>query len=297
VPNPDNLEDGPDVTHHPSLSAAEPSAWWHIRDSGMPPVPFCDFIGNPFYEELYPELTERARADIENRPVDANRLPGRCILRDKRLINKYGMSAPLPDEIAIIRALGLPIAEIGAGKGYWARMLFNAGIDVTASDLAPPIKTFYPVSRTDSHDAARIAAPSRALLIVWPTMNGIWPLHAVKAHKRVGGRVVIYSGEVRGCCANTDFFDYMDMHYRPAAMMPMIKRNRMNAAPINEMFVVYVLIRSQDSLCAQICGRVMHLIRVLDMPAMCRAAVPNSPISVEDSILFSFQQPNVMQSQ
>jgi hypothetical protein len=49
----------------------------------------------------------------------------------------------IPSERALqaIVALNLPLLEVGAGSGYWARLLRARGVDVLAFDLHPPSRS------------------------------------------------------------------------------------------------------------------------------------------------------------
>ena len=98
------------------------------------------------------------------------------------------------------------VVEVGAGTGYWARVLSFRGVDVAAFDPEPPpsngntwfagVEPWHAVLAGD-HCAAG-AFPERSLLIVWPTKNETWPVEALDAYYTAGGSTVLYVGEEPG---------------------------------------------------------------------------------------------------
>jgi hypothetical protein len=50
----------------------------------------------------------------------------------------FAYAVPTDAALSAIRALGMPVLEIGAGTGYWAAVLQQRGVAVTAYDVAPP---------------------------------------------------------------------------------------------------------------------------------------------------------------
>lgn len=60
----------------------------------------------------------------------------------QNLVTRYAWAIPSPESIDwIISYLnGRPVVEVGAGTGYWAWLLSQAGVDVNAYDIKPPGK-------------------------------------------------------------------------------------------------------------------------------------------------------------
>lgn len=136
----------------------------------------------------------------------------------------YAWSIPTPEVIEALAALS-PITEIGAGTGYWARLLSDAGATIEATDLNPPgsnrrdlagtdlveiwhscSKGYYPVVEMDAVTAAA-GAGDRTLMISWPEWGERWSADAVRAYAEAGGQRVIYIGERSdGCCGTPEFF-------------------------------------------------------------------------------------------
>jgi hypothetical protein len=131
---------------------------------------------------------------------------GRAAARDEAL-RQYGFAVPTPDALAAIAAHAPSgVVELGAGTGYWARVLVGAGVDVVAYDLDPPPS---PTSKwfagtTPWHaialgdERAVSAHPDRTLLLVWPTRGELWPAEAVERFHAAGGSTIAYVGEGPG---------------------------------------------------------------------------------------------------
>jgi hypothetical protein len=121
--------------------------------------------------------------------------------------SQYGFAMPDDRALGLI-AEGSPngTIELGAGTGYWARLLHDRGVDVVAYDLAPPPSQsnewfagqtpWFPVLQGDERVVQ--AHPERTLLLVWPTRDEDWPATAASIHLRAGGQRLIYVGEPPG---------------------------------------------------------------------------------------------------
>jgi hypothetical protein len=97
------------------------------------------------------------------------------------------------------------VMEVGAGTGYWSALLRRQGVDVVATDAAPPrpdlgqeynlwhpgATTFVEVRQQDAQAAASEAG-ARALLMCWPPSISEMGFDAVSAYR---GPVVVYVGE------------------------------------------------------------------------------------------------------
>src|SRR5262245_34518575 len=100
-----------------------------------------------FLDELDSEFRQQlsAKSDENNPYLEAWQQAGgqhwspdyRHDLRGE-CIKVFGFAVPNAEAIAAIAALS-PIVEIGAGTGYWAWMLRNAGVDVIAYDKQPVV--------------------------------------------------------------------------------------------------------------------------------------------------------------
>jgi hypothetical protein len=129
------------------------------------------------------------------------------------LCASYSWSIPSPGDIAWMKGIlgGRGVAEIGAGGGYWAWQLQQAGIDIVAYDPREvadnseyTCREWTTVLRDDHSAAAR--HPDRALFLCWPTMGDPW---AARALDRYPGDLLIYAA-MRGCCAGEEFYQLLD---------------------------------------------------------------------------------------
>lgn len=131
---------------------------------------------------------------------------------------QYSFAVPSPEAVAAIAEHSPQgVVEIGAGLGYWAQVLSDAGIDVIAYDVAPPPspqnqwyagrEPFHPVEQGDA--AAAGGHPERTLLIVWPTRNETWASEALAHHHQAGGTTVAVVGEPPGGVTGDDVFHAM----------------------------------------------------------------------------------------
>lgn len=127
--------------------------------------------------------------------------------RRQQLIRRYAYAVPTDealDAIAAVSANG--VVEIGAGTGYWARLLHDRGLDVVAYDRWPPASggnrfvdaapPWFPVRQGDEQIVADHA--DRTLLLVWPTRGEIWPGDAVERFHDAGGTTLVFVGEGPG---------------------------------------------------------------------------------------------------
>ncbi len=133
----------------------------------------------------------------------------------ERLIREYSFAVPTDEALAVITAsAALGVVEIGAGTGYWARLLHERGVDVIAYDIAPAPSPenvwfagsapWFPVRVGDHRSVA--AHPSRTLLLVWPTSIETWPSETLQLYADVGGGRVAFVGEPPGGNTGDDVF-------------------------------------------------------------------------------------------
>ena len=131
-------------------------------------------------------------------------------------IKKYAFAVPSEKAIDVCLALS-PLVEIGAGTGYWARVIEKAGGIIEAFDITPGVwvgkrsrtvwtKMWFNVQEGDT--SAVDLCPGANLLLVWPYMDDM----AYEAAKRCTGEYIIYVGEgPGGGTANDKFFQYVGM--------------------------------------------------------------------------------------
>jgi hypothetical protein len=165
------------------------------------------------------------------------------------LVSKYSFSIPTADDIDVIAKFS-PLVEIGAGSGYWAMCLRQAGADIIAYDRFPPEQVppspwgdwqdrnywFESEWSTVSEGSAEAAGlhPDRSLFLCWPMFGSPMALDALEAYKRAGGRTLIYIGD-RGSSGDEMFFRRLE------EMKLKAKIKRANWPGISENLEIYDL--------------------------------------------------------
>lgn len=138
----------------------------------------------------------------------------------EQLISKYAYAVPDTRAVRLIARYS-PVIEIGAGTGYLAWMLRQAGADVVAVDKGIEDATIdnrstrfcSEVLPGDERTAG--AYPDRTLLLIWPPKDEPMASGALTAHMQSGGRRVIYVGERDGAAtADSLFFELLKRHFR-----------------------------------------------------------------------------------
>jgi hypothetical protein len=114
-------------------------------------------------------------------------------------INRFTFAIPARETLEAIVEHSRSIVEVGAGTGFWARLLTKAGADVVATDLKSDLMqggVNFDVIDMDGREAVK-ANPDRDLLTCWPHMDATW-LTTALSHLQPG-RFVFYIGEWGGC--------------------------------------------------------------------------------------------------
>lgn len=153
----------------------------------MPPSSTAFAVSNPYLTEVV-----RAGAVGNHRErlglASATNIRG---LRD-RLVDEYAWAIPNDHALRALARLA-PIVEIGAGRGYWARMLRDRGVDVLAYDIAPPDGPLWTDVEVGGVEKATEHS-DRTLLLCWPPASGATAKACLAAYL---GRCVVYVGEPR----------------------------------------------------------------------------------------------------
>lgn len=145
-------------------------------------------------------------------PPPADDLRGLSRYLRKGFVFTYGCSIPCREAVEALSALG-PMVELGAGTGYWSRLLSSAGVDVVATDAkATHAHDFggewgrhFPAEPLDAQSAV-LAYPDRAAFCSWPTKGSTWPLEALRV-LRPGRAYAMICDPVLG--PSPDVFDYL----------------------------------------------------------------------------------------
>lgn len=141
------------------------------------------------------------------------------------LVPIYGFA--VPNAQAIDRLVSLsPIVEIGAGTGYWAAMVTDAGGTVVAYDLYPPCTSENPYAlQAQWHPVLEGGAdwipehPHSTLFLCWPPEANDMAADALWEY---AGDTFVYVGEPRGeRTATPAFFDLLDRDWRLDEYIPL----------------------------------------------------------------------------
>jgi hypothetical protein len=185
---------------------------------------------NPYWDIVAPTVHEYGGRRVVNggRPDGSARLAfAQTILQAT-----YAYAIPSPQTIGWMSSFcaGLPIVELGAGRGYWAAQLSGAGLVVDAYDLQPPDRaqnpSFLPAAGQTRmwhqvgglHEfTERLGDRSGfVLFLCWPPGWGnTMASDALAKFEEAGGGRVIYVGEPKGGMAGSDaFFDALSARWK-----------------------------------------------------------------------------------
>jgi hypothetical protein len=175
---------------------------------------------NPYWEIV----RSLPRWPLSGEPCANPHIPGLPALRGiKDLLRRnFAWAIPSPGDIRwianTVRAHQVAaVTEVGAGAGYWAWQLTQAGIGVDATDANPPSETYVPIRRAEAAAAAS-ASGARVLLLVWPPLDDSMAADALRLFR---GDLLIYCGEeATGCTAGDDFFDLLDEAWERVGTSP-----------------------------------------------------------------------------
>ncbi|WP_084549742.1 hypothetical protein [Actinomadura rifamycini] len=183
---------------------------------------------NPYWDIVEPLVTQHDGRRVVNggQPQGSARLAFAQTL----LQATYAYAIPAPETIEWMARLcsGLPIVELGAGRGYWAAQLANSGLTVDAYDSEPPNKTknvsfpgtagqvdvWHPVGDL-AEFATNIHPANYVLFLCWPPGWGD-PMssEALTLFEESGGERLIYIGEPKGGKTGNDaFFDALSARW------------------------------------------------------------------------------------
>jgi hypothetical protein len=177
--------------------------------------------------EYYLEWAKYHLDDLGPNTVDARPREGRVeefykgiqnsMMARKELAKKYAWAVPTNSALQLITKYG-PIIEMGAGTGYWAHLLREAGCHVWAFDRFPPV-----MSSLDNHWHAGASVwtdvregsvevlelpyyRGATLFLCWPPYDHPLAYRALQAYQ---GDRVIYIGEDDGCTADELFHEVL----------------------------------------------------------------------------------------
>lgn len=165
-----------------------------------------------------PYLQKLDKLINENRHLGINQLTS--LLLDKRndFVTDFSFTIPYYEIVQKVASYS-PIVEIGAGSGYWARCLTEAGADVLAYDSFPPGEhspwewqkgnpwfddSWYGIIKGDESAAAD--HPERTLFMAWPMPQSPMAYNALISYMNSGGRTLIYIGDPHPASSGDEHF-------------------------------------------------------------------------------------------
>ncbi|MFF0611737.1 hypothetical protein ACFYUD_24050 [Nocardia tengchongensis] len=179
--------------------------------------------GNPYWDIVESAVSERDGRWV----VDGGKPSGSARLAFAQTILQaaYAYAIPSPETIAWVREFceAGPVVELGAGRGYWAAQLEQAGVKVDAYDSEPPDITdnisfpgtagqrdiWHRVGDLEQYSARTAGNADHTLLMCWPPGWGS-PMasEALARFAAQGGQRLIFIGEPKGGKTGDDaFFD------------------------------------------------------------------------------------------
>ncbi|MGH8544960.1 MAG: hypothetical protein ACREX3_15280 [Gammaproteobacteria bacterium] len=185
---------------------------------------------NPYWDIVAPSISH----DDGSRVIDGGSPAGspRLAFAQTILQETYAYAVPSPETVRWVSQVcdGRPVIELGAGRGYWAAQLADAGLTVSAYDIEPPDSSenasfkavgvqpqvWHPVHSLDQFTMDTPAVPENVLLLCWPPGWGdAMASDALAAFEAVGGSRLIYIGEPKGGkTANDEFFAALSARWK-----------------------------------------------------------------------------------
>lgn len=178
-------------------------------------------FGNPYWEIVGPAVG----TDGERRVVNGGSANGSVRLGFVQTILQaaYAYAIPSPETLDWVKTFsgGRTVVELGAGRGYWARLLADQGVTVKSFDSEPPDTTanpsfpdtpgqpavWFPVGGLDEFTAE--LDEDSVLFLCWPPGWGnTMASKALELFESRGGRRLVFMGEPKGGKTGDDaFFD------------------------------------------------------------------------------------------
>jgi hypothetical protein len=176
---------------------------------------------NPYWDIVAPSVTEHGGRRVVNggNPEGSAQLG----FAQMTLQATYAYAIPSPETIGWMTNFcdGLPVLEVGAGRGYWAAQLSRAGLMADAYELEPPDSqnnVSFPQTRgqddvwyavramDDLSDADRAG---HVLFLCWPPgWENPMASETLAAFEATGGERLVYVGEPKGGkTGDAAFFD------------------------------------------------------------------------------------------
>jgi len=171
-----------------------------------------DAIGKEELEAL------NAKLDLFKHPSGIEKFIQLGTLR-VNIIKDFSFALPTASAIKTLAELS-PLIEIGAGTGFWAKLIEEEGGNITAFDMYPPNevsnhygfnKCFTDVKKGGPEKLSNFDAHN--LFLCWPPYERDMALDCI-SNKGWKGKYLIYIGEYFGCTANEEFHRELALSWR-----------------------------------------------------------------------------------
>jgi hypothetical protein len=125
------------------------------------------------------------------------------------LTNHFSWAVPNQEAIDYLVSQS-PIIEMGAGTGYWSKLISDLGGEVIAFDESPYDNDWcknqwYEITKINSIDILA-NYPNHTLFLCWPPYDTPFAYNCLKAYR---GNKLIFVGEGCGGCTGDDNFFYL----------------------------------------------------------------------------------------
>lgn len=120
----------------------------------------------------------------------------------RKLVRRFAWAVPGEEALAALVELS-PLVEIGAGRGYWARMIRERGGVVDARDISE--HRGEGVLRGDA-EYAGLYGKGWTLFLCWPPLGDPMASRALSSFK---GDTLAYIGEPKGGCTGDHEFHHL----------------------------------------------------------------------------------------
>ncbi|MGK5554343.1 hypothetical protein ACSNOI_22285 [Actinomadura kijaniata] len=184
---------------------------------------------NPYWDIVEPFVVERGGRRVVSDGSEGG--SPRLAFAQMLLQASYAYAIPAPQTIEWIAEFcaGLPVVDLGAGRGYWAAQMANAGLTVEAYDSDPPDKAanvsfpeaagqadvWHPVGGL-AEFADRAQSGDYTLFLCWPPgWEDPMSSEALATFEKAGGQRLVYIGEPKGGkTGNNAFFEGLSARWK-----------------------------------------------------------------------------------
>ena len=126
----------------------------------------------------------------------------------RALVHSFSWAIPNEEALEVIAKYS-PLVEMGAGTGYWAKLLSERGVEIVCYDKYvgetnpyKHYKHFFPINQGDE-EALKTLPTTYNLFLCWPCYDDPFARNCLANFK---GSNLVYIGEGDGGCTGDDAF-------------------------------------------------------------------------------------------